>query len=165
MKKLTKKFLSLSSLLLATILVLAGCQPMEAPAAADIPQAETAKPAEQVPHLTNPRQNLQDGMVVIDQVYMDQRGWVAIHAAEDGQPGPVIGYIEVPEGVSTEVFIQVSPDETTPTLYAMLHMDSEPHSEFNFPEGEDDPVSVDGEVVVKTFDAVSDYNLDSGGGE
>ena len=120
--------------------------------------------AAQVPRLINPRQNLQDGNVIVDKVYMDQQGWVVIHADDGGQPGPVIGYIEVPEGVSTEVYIQVVLDDITPTLYAMLHVDAEPLSEFNFPEGDDVPVTVDGEVVTKAFDSVSEADLETGNG-
>lgn len=96
---------------------------------------------------------------------MNQQGWLVIHADEGGQPGPVIGYIEVPEGISTEVYIQVVPDEITPTLYAMLHVDAEPMGELNFPEGDDVPVTVDGEVVVKSFKSVSEVYLETSNGE
>ena len=170
MKKLTKKILTLSSFLMVFALALAACQPADTPLPTEEPLQEIEAPteespqetAEQVPSITNPRQNIEDGTVIVDQVYMDQQGWLVIHADNGGQPGPVIGYIEVPQGVSTEVVIQVVPEEITPTLYAMLHVDAEPLSEFNFPEGDDAPVTVDGEVVVTSFDAVTGSDMDEG---
>jgi hypothetical protein len=110
------------------------------------------EPAETVPMLTTPRQPLEDGTITIDKVVMDQPGWVVIHADADGQPGPVIGYIEVPEGVSTEVVIQVDPEGITTLLHAMLHVDAGEEGVFEFPDGDDVPVKVDGEIVTETFD-------------
>jgi len=178
MKKFPKKLLTIASLLMIFVLALAACQPMETPVPIEPPEdvdletpteemtEETPEEtAEQVPSITNPRQNIEDGTVIVDQVYMDQQGWVVIHADDGGQPGPVIGYIEVPEGVSNEVVIQVVPEDITPTLYAMLHVDAEPLSEFNFPEGDDAPVTVDGEVVVTSFDAVTDAEMEDEEGD
>jgi hypothetical protein len=102
--------------------------------------------------LTTPRQPLEDGTITIDKVVMDQPGWVVIHADADGQPGPVIGYIEVQEGVSTEVIIQVDPEGITTLLHAMLHVDAGEEGVFEFPDGDDVPVKVDGEIVTETFD-------------
>ncbi len=170
MKKFTKKILTISSFLIVFALALAACQPAETPIPIEPPEdvdletptEETVdETAEWVPSITNPRQNIEDGTVVVDKVIMDQSGWLVIHSEEGGQPGPVIGYIEVPEGISTEVVVQVVPDEITPTLYAMLHVDAEPMGEFNFPEGDDVPVTVDGEVVVTSFDAVTDADLEA----
>jgi formylmethanofuran dehydrogenase subunit D len=178
MKKFTKKFVKISSFLIVLGLALASCQPAETPIPIESPEdvdldtpteemtEEMAeKTAEWVHSITNPRQNLQDGNVIIDKVVMDQQGWVVIHADDSGQPGPVIGYIEVPEGVSTEVVVQVVPKKITPTLYAMLHVDAEPLSEFNFPEGDDVPVTVEDEVVTKAFDSISEADLESSNGE
>ncbi len=108
--------------------------------------------AETVPMLTTPRQPLEDGTITIDKVVMDQDGWVVIHADDNGQPGVVIGYIEVPEGVSTEVVVQVDTEGITSVLYAMLHVDAGEEGVFEFPDGEDVPVKVDDEIVMETFD-------------
>ena len=174
MKKITRKLLIIASLVMVFALALAACQPMETPVPIEPPEdvdLETPteemmeETAELVPSITNPRHDLEGGTVIVDKVIMDQQGWVVIHADDGGQPGPVIGYIEVPEGVSTEVVIQVVPDEITQTLYAMLHVDAEPMSEFNFPEGDDVPVTVDGEVVVTSFDANIESDMDGEDGD
>ncbi|MFW5713918.1 MAG: hypothetical protein ACOCYU_04530 [Brevefilum sp.] len=73
----------------------------------------------------------------------------------------MIGYIVAPESVSIGVFIQVIPDEVTPTLYAMQHVDAKPLSEFNFLEGDEVPVTVDCEVVTKAFDAVYEMTIET----
>ena len=173
MKKFTNKIIAISSLLIVFALALAACQPMETPIPIEPPEdvdletptEEVAEEtAELVPSITNPRQNIEDGTVFVDKVVMNQDGWVVIHAEDGGQPGPVIGYIEVPEGVSTEVVVQVVPEEISPPLYAMLHVDAEPLSGFNFPESDDVPVTVDGEVVTKAFDSVSEADLETGNG-
>ena len=169
MKKINKKLITLSSLLMVFVLALAACQPMETPIPIEPPEdVELETPtqempeetAEQVPSITNPRQQMPDGTIVIDKVYMDQSGWVVIHADQDGSPGPVIGYKQVPEGISTEVVIQIANEDSTSTLYAMLHVDAEPMGEFNFPNGDDAPVTVDGDVVVTSFDALTDPDME-----
>lgn len=165
MNRKIKFGITISSLLLVFVLLLAACQPAETPTPTEPPMEETVEPEEEeaalIPMIENPRQNLEDGNVIIDKVVMDQGGWVVIHADEGGEPGPIIGYIEVPEGVSTEVYIQVVPDDVTETLYAMLHVDEGTESEFEFPDGDDVPVLVDGEPVTVAFDAVTDIGVDA----
>lgn len=142
MKKTLKKLLTFSSLLIVLTLLLVACQPA----------AETTEEVTQVPSITNPEYLVATSNVVVDEVYMDQAGWVVIHADDNGAPGPVIGYFGVEEGMSTEVVVPVTADDVTDTLYAMLHVNVGNEDEFEFPDGDDVPVTVDGDVVVVSFD-------------
>lgn len=169
MQKKTRKILTFTSLLMVFALAMAACQPASTPTPTPPPEdleeeapteADPETSAPLVPSITNPRNDPEGAIVVVDKVVMDQQGWLVIHAEDGGQPGPVIGYVEVPEGVSTEVYIEIIPDEITQTLYAMLHLDADPLSEFDFPEGNDAPVTVDGEVVVTPFNAITEIDMD-----
>ena len=94
-----KKIITIPSLIIVFALALAACQPMEIPIPIEPPEdvdLETPteemaeETAEFVPSITNPRQNIEDGTVIVDKVVIDQDGWVVIHAEKGGQPDLVI---------------------------------------------------------------------------
>jgi hypothetical protein len=99
------------------------------------------------------------GDVVIDSVQSgDQPVWIVIHEQNEAGDsfGSVIGNSELIEANSeqTDVTVELDRDfEQGETLYAMLHYDDPADGEYTFGEtdGEDAPVTVDGDVLVKSF--------------
>jgi len=92
--------------------------------------------------------------VMIDQVVMDMPGWVVIHAqSAEGMVGAVIGFRAVNTGTSENVMVPIDLKTTTPTLYAMLHMDSGEVGvyEFGTVEGADAPVAGEQTMVNPSF--------------
>lgn len=77
-------------------------------------------------------------------------GWIAVHADQDGAPGPVIGTQQVEQGENTEVEVTLDEAVTTGAFWPMLHVDDNTIGTYEFPmvEGADLPVMADGEVVV-----------------
>ncbi len=73
-------------------------------------------------------------------------GWLVIHVEADGKPGPVIGYVQVPAGGSTDVKVTIDPAMATAKMFAMLHVDEGVKGTYEFP-GADAPVK-DGEMIV-----------------
>lgn len=121
-------------------------QPTQAPTAA--PTA-TSQPTPSV-KVEDQAINLDDGIVTVPEVVSPALGWIVIHADDNGQPGPVIGYRAVHEGVNQDLIVPIDVEVATPTLYAMLHSDLGQRGKFEFP-GVDKPVTVDGQIVVKSF--------------
>jgi plastocyanin len=92
-----------------------------------------------------------DGMVTVDLVSAQERGWIVIHAQADGAPGPVIGFAAIEVGNNANVAVEIDIDQATETLYAMLHLDLAATGEYEFP-GDDAPVfDAGGNVVLAPF--------------
>jgi uncharacterized cupredoxin-like copper-binding protein len=87
------------------------------------------------------------------QVLIDQPGWLVIHADQDGQPGEVIGYSALSEGLNRGVTVEVDPSAANTTVWAMLHYDTGAEGEYEFGEveGADGPVTMDGSPVMSSL--------------
>ncbi|GEM_PF-3049822 len=94
----------------------------------------------------------EDNMVTIAEVVSPEDGWIVIHQADNGDPGPAIGYEAVQSGTNTDVMVEIDQDMVTDTLFAMLHEDTEPMGEFTFPDGDPPTVDEDGNVVMESFE-------------
>ncbi len=94
-----------------------------------------------------------DSTVTIARVYSEGPGFIVIHADGGGAPGPVIGYLPVPDGESTAIKVAIDHAMATPVLYAMLHADTGEVGvyEFGTVEGADGPVMVDNNMVSPAF--------------
>ena len=93
-------------------------------------------------------QDVVDGVVRVTRATSDGPGWVVIHADDAGAPGPVIGYVAVPSGISANVEVQIEDEAAiTPVLHAMLHEDSGAEGTYEFPDG-DPPVQVNDAIVM-----------------
>lgn len=158
-----KKITPVSIFLLLALLTLAACQtatptPTQAPVS-EPTQAPVTEPTQPpateemalTPSVTVADQEIKDGKVIIAEVVSAGPGWLVVHAQADGKPGPILGYAPVSEGVNKDVVVDIDPASATETLYAMLHVDAGTQGEFEFPNGDDGPVSVDGKVVTPPF--------------
>lgn len=103
------------------------------------------------PSITVNDQRIVEGIVMIDQVNTEALGWLVIHADDNGSPGAVIGYSAVVEGENKFVEVEVDEAQATETLYAMLHVDEGEAGTFEFPDGDDVPVMVDGQPLTVSF--------------
>lgn len=103
------------------------------------------------PSVTVNDQPLTAAPLVVEQVVSDGPGWIVIHADADGGPGPILGYAAVSDGENGNVMVEIDASGATGTLYAMLHTDAGEAGTFEFPDGPDTPVSVDGQVVTPSF--------------
>ena len=151
---MTETRISLYFTLLAIFaLALAACQsaaPAEAPTQA--PPAKTQEvPSAVTPSVTVSDQEIGNGAVTVAEVVSDGQGWIVIHAQADGKPGPILGYAPVSDGVNRDVTVEIDTSKATETLYAMLHTDAGAMGTFEFPNGSDGPVKVDGKVVTPAF--------------
>lgn len=96
-------------------------------------------------------QAIANGTVTISEVISDGAGWLVVHAQADGKPGPILGFSPVFDGENSNVVVEIDTDEATEILYAMLHTDAGETGTFEFPDGDDTPVAVDGQVVTPSF--------------
>lgn len=119
------------------------------PAAQEPVASPTESPASQ--SITVADQELHDdGRLVIDRVEASQPGWLVIYADDNGQPGDILGYAEIAQGVNEEVVVEVDPLQSTPHLFALLHVDDGESGVFESP-GPDRPLQVDAEVISAHF--------------
>jgi predicted lipoprotein with Yx(FWY)xxD motif len=147
----------LFGLVLVAGLLLAACGGAATEVPAPTEQATvrpTAVPADgastQQPSITVSDQQVVDGTVTVDSVTAAEAGWLVIHADADGGPGAVLGHAAVGAGTHQQVAVAIDGSGTTPTLYAMLHVDTGTAGEYDFPDA-DPPVKVNDKVVVKPF--------------
>lgn len=117
--------------------------PTETPATGGEAEAPT-------PSVVVSDQEFKDGRVIVDRVVAAEPGWIVIHADQDGAPGPVVGYAPVEKGTNENVEVQIDPNQPTPKLFAMLHVDSGEMGTYEFPDG-DPPVKLEGQIVVTPF--------------
>lgn len=143
-----KHKLTLSALLALTLL-LAACAPKATPAmeATTDPYASSGGDAmSTTASVEISDQAIEDGTVTVAKVNAAVDGWLVIHIEADGKPGPVIGYVQVPAGESTDVKVTIDPAMATTKMFAMLHIDAGVAGTYEFP-GDDVPVK-DGEMIV-----------------
>jgi plastocyanin len=103
------------------------------------------------PAVTALDQRIADGKVTIQEVVSAGPGWLVIHAQADGKPGPIVGYSPVAAGANSNVVVELDLSAATVTLYAMLHEDGGQVGNWEFPDGPDTPVMVNGQVVSPAF--------------
>lgn len=119
--------------------------PEPAPTAVPEPEPVTLTPAVAVED-----QNIAGGTVTVAEVISDGPGWIVIHAAAEGSPGPVLGYAAVADGTNQDVVVEIAADQATETLYAMLHADGGMVGSYEFP-GADGPVMAGEQMVSPAF--------------
>lgn len=149
-------------------LFLAACQGTPTPSITQDVRVETEEPATGLtgsptatqeitltPSVVVVDQEILNGTVKIDSVVSQGPGWLVVHAQNDGAPGPILGYSQVTDGENSGVVVEIDAANATDTLYAMLHTDSGELGVFEFPNGADTPVSVDGQVVTPGFQVLA----------
>lgn len=97
-----------------------------------------------------------DGTVTIAQVNSAAEGFIVIHTDNDGAPGPVAGFAPVYPGANYNVTVELDTAMATPTLYAMLHVDTGEVGtyEFGTVEGADGPArDAEDNVITPAFAA------------
>lgn len=92
--------------------------------------------------------------LTFNEILMDAPGYMVIHDDNNGSPGPVLGYISLPAGLSRNVVVTL--DQGTPStgqVFPMLHFDTNSNGLYEFAGGElDGPVILGGNVVVSSLD-------------
>jgi len=88
--------------------------------------------------------------IVVEKVISNGPGWLAVHTQENNQPGPVIAYIPVKDGVNEEITIPLDPNKATQEMDIILHTDAGEMGVFEFP-GPDKPATVNGKTINSTF--------------
>jgi|GEM_PF-476340 hypothetical protein len=91
-----------------------------------------------------------EGQVVINRVVSDGPGWIAIHADQAGEPGPIIGQTPLMAGENQGVVVSFNWREATPQLHAVLYTDDGEMGIFEAPNP-DRPVLVSGIPVRVAF--------------
>jgi hypothetical protein len=103
--------------------------------------------------------------VVAASVLSEGPGWLVIHADNEGGPGPVLGATAVPDGMSSNVVVELDAAAgITPVLWPMLHVDTGEVGtyEFGTVEGADGPVVVNEQVVTFPINAAPSLVVDGG---
>jgi hypothetical protein len=116
-------------------------------------QEPAASPTESTPpqSITVANQELRDdGRLVIDRVETIQPGWLVIYGDDNGRLGDILGYAEIAQGVNQDVMVEVDPLQSTPHLFAQLHVDEGESGVFESP-GPDRPLQVDSETIAADF--------------
>lgn len=127
----------------------------QSPGTAPVPQtggSGTASSTSVTPSVTVNDQTYDGTSVVVADVVSKGSGWIAIHNQVNGAVGPVIGMTPVQDGDNKNVTVKVDPNQTTPTMYAMLHTDQGKLGVYEFP-GPDIPVSINGQMITPAFKA------------
>ncbi len=111
---------------------------------------EAAFPIE--PEVIVSNQDASGGEVSISRVSSADTGWLVIHAARNGGPGPVIGFAQVEAGNNSDLSVEIELGKATRQLYAMLHIDAGILGEYEFP-GDDGPARNGESIVISPFTA------------
>ena len=107
-------------------------------------QTEETEELAPVPNIVVSDQQLIGDQILVDAFYLDQPGYVVVHADENGEPGPVIGQTNLWEGFVQNLLVNINSTQAGDTVHVMLHYDN---GDMEFGEG-DEPVIVDNETVV-----------------
>ncbi|MHA2362690.1 MAG: DUF7282 domain-containing protein [Candidatus Hodarchaeales archaeon] len=95
-------------------------------------------------------------IITVDLITLDtSNGWIVIHADNYGAPGIILGESPVIMGRNFNIPVEIQKEYRTAILHAMLHIDNTSVGEilsFDWPNGPDGPIRVDGIIVSPTFD-------------
>jgi len=94
-----------------------------------------------------------NGTILVGNVVSPQAGWVVIHAAINGQPGPTVGIAPVQAGQNQNVSVIIDALGATPQLIAELHEDTGQTGvyEFDVKPDTDLPVMQNGQPLMVPF--------------
>lgn len=91
--------------------------------------------------------------ITIKKVTIDgSTGWIALHKDVKGEPGAVVGFVEIPEGESKNVKVKGDKKLAAGDYWPMLHKDDGTLGTYEFGESagaKDAPVVVNGKPVMK----------------
>ncbi|WP_135822614.1 DUF7282 domain-containing protein [Halostella litorea] len=87
-------------------------------------------------HLTARAQVSGDGSVVVEQLFLLERGYLVIHESDGGDPGAVVGHVALESGYHRDVPVEVADAwwesaSDNESLVAVLHDDAEAGDEFD----------------------------------
>jgi predicted lipoprotein with Yx(FWY)xxD motif len=105
-------------------------------------------------------QQIQNGMVMVEDVVSNGPGWIVIYSTKNGQPDQPIGYSPVHDGDNPNVQVQIDPSKMTDILYAQLHVDGGKVGTFEFP-GPDAAVMIGVQMISGNFKALSGQSAQS----
>lgn len=74
-----------------------------------------------------------DGEFQVERVTSNGPGWLVVYYDDGGQPGLIIGYAALKDGVNEHVTVRVLHTAVTNPLHIRLHEDTEPGDAFDFP--------------------------------
>lgn len=117
----------------------------------DIPLSVSGEPVEEPFYVTFPPdvvvydQPIIDGRFVVDHVLSSGASWLVVHLDTDGEPGPIIGFAPLVDGINKEIEVELSQTAVTEQLHIRLHADDDPVSSFDFPQA-DKPIPVANQV-------------------
>jgi plastocyanin len=92
---------------------------------ADDTDTVTPEPITDIPTLSVSDQQLDNGRVFIDSLFLDKPGYVVIHKDVDGSPGDVIGISDLRSGKHKHIAVPVDPRQIGGKFFAMLHYDND----------------------------------------
>jgi hypothetical protein len=87
-----------------------------------------------------------DGRIVVERVLMDGPGWLVVYFDDGGDMGRIIGSAALEEGVNEQVVVDVVESAVTAQLHILLHEDTEPDDNFDFPSA-DPPLTYEGRMI------------------
>ncbi len=121
----------------------------------------TATPKTIIPAVGVDNQTINDSsQIMINQVTIDQQGWIVIQSDDDGKPGSVLGFSQVDNNKSENLVVGIDPKMATSVLYAVLYYDRGITGVFEFP-GPDTPVEFKGRAISTSFTANNQATLPS----
>ena len=91
-------------------------------------------------------QLLHEGKISLERIISDGPGWVAAYVDDGGQPGLIIGFTLLEDGINEHVEIELPETAATSRLFLILHEDSGNKGEFDFPAA-DFPVIYQGQLL------------------
>ncbi|MFO7539980.1 MAG: hypothetical protein R6X32_18225 [Chloroflexota bacterium] len=86
-----------------------------------------------------------EGQIVIERVISNGPGWLVAYFDEEGEVGLIIGSAPLANGLNENVVLPLREAAVTETIYLMLHEDTNPGNEFDFPRN-DQPVLYNGRL-------------------
>jgi hypothetical protein len=78
-------------------------------------------------------QPIVDGKFEVERATSNGPGWLVVYFDDGGQPGLIIGYAALADGVNEQVTVEVLHTAVTNPLHIRLHEDTEPGDAFDFP--------------------------------
>lgn len=84
-----------------------------------------------------------DGTIEVERVTSKGPGWLVVYYDDGGQPGLIIGYAALEDGVNERVVVRVLHTAVTNPLHIRLHEDTVPGDAFDFPRV-DPPIVYEG---------------------
>ena len=102
-------------------------------------------------------QELIAAAVTMPLIVLEEPAWLVIRSGSEPEVGTILGRTWLPAGINRSIAVELAldPELTYTALAAILHTDAEELEQFEYPNGDDQPLEYNGRIIYAPFNLLT----------